>query len=242
MPICSYRWGRFIPLRSRLQPHFFFLHKWLCGNAVLSLSDSATHLAVQMTRGTLLMPLIFKAPTWLVCVCIHLKVLAVTIKLFTTWTLRILHSLVAEQNVVVTRWTGGHCAATVRICLLLTQWSCTMSIDGRLLLTSYHGKERSKFTASVAKIYNCLLFYMTYCVSKSFSSQNLLVVLTNTLNNIPRTDTLIQTSITIINKKEPSLPSSKVPILIKSPFASLTHTASILHKLMKVLPGYHKPW
>lgn len=55
-------------------------------------------------------------------------------------------------------------------------------------------------------------------------------------------DKLIQTSITIINKKEPSLPSSNVPILIKSPFASLTHTASILHKLMKVLPGHHKPW
>lgn len=99
----------------------FFLHKWFCENAVLSLSDSAMHLAVQMTRGTILMPLILRHTLgWFV--------FASTLKY---WPLQpscspcegssplwILHSLVAEQN-VVTRGTGGHCATTVKICLLL---------------------------------------------------------------------------------------------------------------------------
>ena len=65
-------------------------------------------------------------------------------------------------------------------------------------------------------------------------------MLTITLNNTPKTDKFIQTSVT--TTKKPSLPSSNVPILIKSPFASFTHTESILHQLMKVLPGPHKPW
>lgn len=34
-----------------------------------SLSDFATHLAVQMTRGTILMPLILRHP--LGCLCLH---------------------------------------------------------------------------------------------------------------------------------------------------------------------------
>lgn len=100
--------------------------------------------------------------------------------------------------------------------------------------------ERSSKFTPVSKIHNHLEFYMTYCDSKFFSFQNSFVVLTNTLNNTPKMDILIQTSIRILKKKS-SLPSSNVPILIKSPFASFTHTVSILHKLMKVLPGHHKP-
>lgn len=49
--------------------HTFFLHKWFRENAVLSLSDFATHLAVQVNRGTILMPLILRHP--LGCLCLH---------------------------------------------------------------------------------------------------------------------------------------------------------------------------
>lgn len=58
------------------------LHKWFCENAVLSLSDSDTHLAVQVTRSTVLMPLILRHPLGCFCVCIHLKILAIATKLF----------------------------------------------------------------------------------------------------------------------------------------------------------------
>lgn len=104
----------------------------------------------------------------------------------------------AEQNVIVTHWTlHSHC----EICLLL----CTVKL--------YHGKvgkcEVSNYTLSWKGVQSLLLFpkstttlefYMTYCDSKFFSFQNSFVVLTNTLNNTPKMDILIQTSIRIIKK------------------------------------------
>lgn len=114
MPICSYRrmtWGRFIPLKPRLQSHVPFLQKWFCEKAVLSLSDFAVHLAVQVTRGTILMPLILRHP--LGCFCIHLKILAIATKL-----------LPGAPHCGTARchchpMNRGHCAATIKICLLL---------------------------------------------------------------------------------------------------------------------------
>lgn len=124
MPICSYRWmtwGRFIPLKSRLQSHVFFLHKWFCENAVLSLWLCNAPGSAGDSRYNPNAPH-FKAPTWLF-------VFASTLKY---WPLLSNCSLglptvdprptVAQQRVTVTWWTGVTVQPPWKSACSSTQW------------------------------------------------------------------------------------------------------------------------
>lgn len=146
----------------------------------------------------------FKAPTWLFVFASNLKY----------WPLLSNCSLGlpsvdprptgAQQRVTVTWWTGVTVQPPWKFaCSSTPQWSCTMerSLNGPLLIMLYGGKESSKFTASVSKSTTTYSFTWHIVSAIFFSFQNLLVVLTNTLNNTPKTG---QTHSNLHNKKTPA--------------------------------------
>lgn len=110
------------PSQIEIAVALFFLHKWFRENAVLSLSDFATHLAVQVNRGTILMPLILRHP--LGCLCLHPpqntgRYNQIVRRVITAAPHRgsSIHCGRAKRK--RPPMNRGRCAATVKICLLL---------------------------------------------------------------------------------------------------------------------------